>query len=234
MKFAVLRVPTRVTNKDLSAPGGAHDSGFSPAQSDLTYCNWRDGVPGVPVLRRSSPYYPGTDCRPLIAGRGFGLLQSPKNGHFEFEVLRVARKAAKTRGVRVGPVLATFGDGAGGRPSAAEADGWIWVYVPQRGHAEVLGFSSTTGVLARKISIPSMDEPIMAADDDGLFFGWSNQGGVHGAVYFLATGSAKVQLLQATKRFVFLMQPGAHSVTVVEALSATGPFTAYRFTRLQK
>lgn len=232
--FAVVRVPTSVTNKDLSGPGGAHDNDFSPAQSDLTYCNWRDGIPGVPVLPRSSAYYHGTKCSPLIAGRTFGLLQSPKNGHFEYEVLRVAR-AVLTRGrVSVGPILATFGDGAGGRPSAAEADGWIWVYVPHRRRGEVLRFSSTTGVLTRKISIPSMGEPIMAANDDGVFFGWSNQGSIRGAVYFLATNSAGVQLLQSTKRFVFLMQPRAHSVTVVEAPQAEGPFTAYRCTPLHK
>ena len=234
VRFVVVRIPTSVTNKDLSSPGSAHDNDFSPAQSDLTYCNWRDGTPGVPVLRRSSPYYPGTKCSPLITGRTFGLLQSPKNGHFEYEVLRVAHAATNTRGVTVGPVLVTFGDGAGGRPSAAEANGWIWVYVPQRNLADVLQFSSTTGALTRKISIPSMGEPIMAANDDGLFFGWSNQGSVRGAVYFLATDSTRVQLLQATKRFVFLMQPRAQSVTVIEAPRAAGPFTAYRFTPRRK
>ncbi len=232
--FAVARVPTGVTNKDLSIPGSAHDSAFSPAQTDLTYCNWRDGIPGLPVLRRSSPYYPGTRCNPLIAGRTFGLLQSPTNGHFETEVLRVARAALNARRVSVGPVLVTFGDGAGGRPTAAQADGWIWVYVPQGKSAAALRFSASTGALIQRIAIPLMDQPIMSANDQGLFLGWSNQGGRHGAVYFLAVGSAHPELLQSTENFVFLMHARAHSVTVIEAPRAAGPFTAYRFTPLTR
>jgi hypothetical protein len=234
LRFSVTRVPTSVTNADLSIPGGAHDNAFSPAQRDLTNCLWFDGIPGRPVLRRSSPYYPGTKCSPLISGKTFGLLESPRNGHFQNEVLRVARAAVDRRGVSVGPVLVTFADGAGGRPSAAEADGWIWVYVPQGRRADVLRFSAVTGVLAQRISIAPMEEPIISANDEGLFLGWSNQGGLHGAVYLLAVGSSQPELLQSTSRFVFLMRARSHYVTVIEARRAAGPFVAYRFTPLAK
>ena len=239
-RFAVARVPTGATNKDLGYPGSPHND-FSPAQNDLTSCQWRDGIPGVPALPRSSPYYPDTKCRPLIPGRRFGLLQSPKyaafqhipvvNAAFEY-VLRVAHAMPKRGGISVGPVLLTFLGAAQSWPTAAELGGWIWVYVPQQGHIEVLRFSSATGALAQRISIADMHVPIMAANDEGLFLGWSNQGGIGGAVYFLAVGSTRAKLLQSTQRYVFLMQPRSHSVTVVEAPKAAGPFTAYRFTAL--
>ena len=232
VRFTVTRVPTTVSNSDLSYPDGV-DNSFSPAQSDLTYCNWLDGIPNVPVLRRSSTNYLGTKCNPLIAGKTFGLLQSPQNAHFENEVLRVARVEPKTHAISVGPVLLTFEDGAGGRPSAAAADGWIWLYVPAKGGADVLRFSSTSGVLVQKISIPSMGEPVIAANDDGLFLGWSNQGGLGGGVYFVSVGSSRVQLVQTTKLFTFMMQSSAYSMTVVEAPDAVGPFVEYRFTPLQ-
>lgn len=233
-RFTVTRVPTNVSSSDLTAPGSATDSDYSPAQGDLTYCSWLNGTPGVPALRRSSPYYPGTKCHPLIVGKSFGLLQSPQNAHFQYEVLRVARENPKTHAVSVGPVLVTFGDGAGARPSAAAADGWIWVYVPTKGRADVLRFSSTSGALKQRISIPSMHEPVIAANDDGLFLGWSNQGGLGGSVYFVSVGSSQVQLVQATKLFTFKMQGSAHSMTVVEAPRAIGPFVAYRLTSIQK
>jgi len=234
-RFTVTRVPTTVSNSDLSYPGsGGVNNDFSPAQNDLTYCNWLNGIPGVPVLRRSSPYYPGTKCDPLIAGKTFGLLQSPQDSHFQYEVLRIARANPKMHAVSVGPVLLKFGDGADARPSAAAADGWIWLYVPSGNSADVLRFSSTSGVLEQKISIPSMGEPVIAANDDGLFLGWSNQGGLGGRVYFVSVGSSRAQLVQTTKLFTFKMQTSAHSMTVVEAPRADGPFVAYRLTSIQK
>jgi hypothetical protein len=234
-RFAVTRVPTTVSSSDLSYPGsGGVNNAFSPAQSDLTSCNWLDGIPNVPVLLRTSPNYPGTKCTPLISGKDFGLLQSPLNAHFGYEVLRVAHAEPKTHAVSVGPVLLTFEDGAGARPSAASADDWIWLYVPEGNGADVLRFSSTSGVLLQKISIPSTEEnPVLAANDEGLFIGWSNQGGLAGGVYFVFVGSSRAQLVQTTKLFAFMMEGGAHSMTVVEAADPSGPFVAYRFTPSQ-
>jgi hypothetical protein len=231
-RFAVARVPTAVTNSELSYPGsGGADNAFSPAQSDLTSCDWRDGIPNMPMVPRSSPSYPDIKCQPLIPGRSFGLLESPEG--VDYGVLRVAREDLKTHAISVGPILLTYGEGAGSWPAAASADGWIWVYVPSQQGADLLRFSSSNGELAQRISIPSMHEPVMAANDSGVFLGWSNQGGIGGDVYFVSIGSSRAQLLQRTTRFSFMMEGTAHAMTVIEAYEAAGPFVAYRFTSLE-
>lgn len=201
---------------------------FSPAESDLTYCSWLDGIPNMRVLPPGSVSYQDTKCNPILSGKGFGFVISPENSRLNDDILRIAHPDSKTHHVSVGPVLATFPNLSDTHPSAAAADGWIWVFITGKAPS-VLRFSSTTGVLEQRISLPSIERPMIAANDDGLFVARSNQGGDTGGVYFISIGSSHAQLVQATTNFTFIMQGTAHSMTLGEAPLPSGPYVEYRF-----
>jgi hypothetical protein len=233
-RFVVVHVPTPANAEASIAEASRTEVGPSSAvRVDVMHCSWLDGTPEVPipVSGRKSP---STSCDPIIPGRAFGLVEADQNSSFQYGVLRVARLNPTTHRISVGPVIVTFAQGSGGWPVIVEGDGSIWAYCPSTSGSTVLRFSAANGVLLQEITIPSVPRPEIAANSDGLFLGESNQGGSTPGIYFVPVGASQDELIQATKDFVFMMQATGHSMTVIEAPYAAGPFEEYRFTAIAK
>lgn len=121
--------------------------------------------------------------RPAICGRELapGLWLVTGSAHFQ-ETLRLAHpgRPANDGGV-FGPVLGRFDNwGLAHDGTPVYADGLVWIF---RATGEVLRVNASTGRLEATVRVPSIGyDPVMAADDDGLFVapsvGWDQYPGV--------------------------------------------------------
>jgi hypothetical protein len=118
----------------------------------------------------------------------------------------VAKEDPSTGAVTTGPVIISYSYASDTQPVTAYGAGSMWTYdVATTNGPEVLQVSEATGGVTDTVRVPTLYRPVMAANDDGLWFGNSVQG-----------GSASSPLWHVA--------PGAHSAVAVPGLPASQQF----------
>ena len=109
----------------------------------------------------------------------------------------------------VGPMLASWQEAAGSGPWSAYGGGWLWIYFtpPVGATSTVLQLSTSSGRLVHTITLPSsasLGQPFVAANDAGLWFGASPEGGrspaARGSLFLLAQGTSQPTVVMGGTR----------------------------------
>lgn len=112
--------------------------------------------------------------------------------------IAIATRDPETAVVTDGPVVMTYGNYSDTRPLTTDGGGWLWIYdVDTTRGPEVLQVSASTGRVDDTVAMPEIYRPILAATDDGLWIGTSNEGigssgpggGPPDALYYVSAGS---------------------------------------------
>lgn len=132
----------------------------------------------------------GSCDSPAMSGRTVApVISSPVGA--AYGTVAIARLEGRSGAVSTGPVVMTFTDTSDTRPIVAYGGGSIWIYdVHTTRGAEAVECSATTGHVERTVSTPPLVDPLVAADDDGLWLGNSTRGtALPDVVYHAAPGA---------------------------------------------
>jgi hypothetical protein len=126
----------------------------------------------------------------------------------EFAQIRIAVRDSRTGKVDLGPVVMQCDNGSDDCPEWAYGGGYLWVFGPpfvsssktvQR-PAEVLRISLSTGKVLTTVRMPQTSRIILAPDDDGLWFGQSNESGAPSGtpvLHFIPLGSTHYSAIKS-------------------------------------
>jgi hypothetical protein len=156
---------------------------------------------------RLGPTDQGTCNDPLLAGQTVGTVNTTLPGSNN-ATLAIAHLDAQTGQVLVGPVVMTYAYVSDTRPVMAYGPGLLWIYdVATTNGPEVMQVSASTGAVMDTVSIPTLYRPLLAANDNGLWIGNSDQGGE-------CTGCGPPSVL-------YHVPPGGSAATVADADSTS-------------
>lgn len=115
----------------------------------------------------------------------------PAKGGGPSAVVRIAHVTARSPGYALGPIVMTFPALAYGQtdPSWIYGDGDLWLY-DWENRFDLLRVSATTGAVLQRLSVPKIQTPLLAFNDDGLWI--APYGESSGPLYRLAPGATKV------------------------------------------
>ena len=126
----------------------------------------------------------------------------------EFKQIRIAVRDSRSGKVDLGPEVMQCDNGSDDCPEWAHGGGYLWLFgapfvasskTTQR-PAEVLRISLSTGKVLTTVQMPQTARVILAPDDDGLWFGLSNESGTpSGApvLYFIPLGSTHCSAIKS-------------------------------------
>lgn len=127
----------------------------------------------------------------------------------------VARLHTKTGKVSTGPVVMTFVNSSDTRPITTYGGGSLWIYdVDTSRGAEALEVSATSGRVERAVSTPALVDPLIAANQNGLWLGNSVRGTpLPDALYHTRAEATKAQgvLSGAHGHVYWLTASGTHA-----------------------
>jgi len=117
--------------------------------------------------------------------------------------LRVGRLVSRARGVKLGPVLASYQFDSGTDPEWAYGPSSLWIY--EEGTAQgprVFRVSSTTGQLLQSTPVPGFVRPLITADANGLYVAGAGSFGGTGStlIYRVAPGARSAQVVYSAKQ----------------------------------
>ncbi len=159
--------------------------------------------------------------RPPLAAEPVVPVQFPRTKVAGFEAqLRIARPNRVASRISYGPVVMTFNDVSDTHLEWTYGPRSLWVYdVAALGrdgeapHAEVVEVSTATGRVVRRVSMPLLYEPLLAADADGLWLAASVETGVGtGVTYHLAVGASAPTLIHRGGYAAYWLVARGHSV----------------------
>jgi hypothetical protein len=131
-----------------------------------------------------------------------------------------------------GPTVMTFADSSDTRPIIASGGGTLWIYDSSTpAGAQVVEASSTTGQVTDSGAAPKLDEPVMAADSNGLWLGNSIRGGGSpGLLFHLSPGGKPVStvLPDTDKAVDWLLADDGHVWAGIRDIGGTDE-TLWRF-----
>jgi hypothetical protein len=117
--------------------------------------------------------------------------------------IAIARTDPATGSTTTGPVVMTYSPASDTQPVMAYGGGSLWIYdVDTTNGPEAVEVSATTGAVQDIVRTPQLYEPIIAANNDGLWLGNSIRGAGTGAT-------------------LFHIAPGSHTVNTVVSGSST-------------
>lgn len=106
-------------------------------------------------------------------------------------VVRIAHVTAGPPGYALGPIVMTFSAWAyeQSRPSWIYGGGDLWLY-DWADRFDLLRVSATTGAVLQRLTVPKIETPLLAFNDDGLWI--APYGESSGPLYRLAPGATKL------------------------------------------
>ena len=154
-----------------SVRGGLLVSGYEATGQD---CRW---LVVDPVWLRVRSSLQANCSRPPIAAESVVPIEFPIKGT-NSDNLRIARPSRDGRRFSLGPVVMTYASVSNTHLEWTYGPGTLWVYdVATRHGPEVLDVSTATGRVVRAVRMPSLSEPLLAADADGLWIAASPETG---------------------------------------------------------
>lgn len=156
--------------------------------------------------------------------------------------VRIAVRTGATGVVSLGPVVMHYPNISDGRPEWVYGGGSLWLYdvgtpsapgtaaIP----ATALRISTRTGTVLQRVAMPVLSRVVLAADDDGLWFGPSSETGwlPHRApalVYFVPLGASHPTVLRqaptAGAHLDWIVASGHTTWVSWEADGGSGPST---------
>lgn len=104
------------------------------------------------------------------------------------EALHVVHVDPQTHAIDVGPELATFEPDSGSGVSSAYGPGVLWLYETETVNGPtVWRVSSASGAVLQTISVPDLPQPVLAANDNGLYIAASESYG--GPIFRIGIGA---------------------------------------------
>ena len=167
---------------------------------------------------RLGPTDQGSCGNPVLSGQTVDTVNSLLP-HSYTATLAIDHIDPQTGHVVVGPVVMTYAYVSDTRPVVADADGSLWIYdVATTAGPEVIQASASTGVVEDTVPVPGLYRPLLAADDDGLWIGESDQGGECSGcgppslLYHVSSGatSATVAVADSTSVACWMVADGHH------------------------
>lgn len=135
--------------------------------------------------------------------------------------MRIARPNLSSKRVSVGPIVMRFNNLSDTRPVWTYGPGMLWIYdvstvnaAGRHPRAELVEVSTATGRVVRKVRMPSLVRPLLAADADGLWIAASpgTGAGTPAPIYHLAAGAVAPRVVHRGGYATLWLVAAGHSV----------------------
>jgi hypothetical protein len=115
----------------------------------------------------------------------------PFAGGGKTEIVRIAHVTSRSPGYALGPIVMTFAELAYEQtePSWIYGGGDLWLY-DWTNHFDLLRISATTGAVLQRLSVPKIQSPLLAFNDEGLWI--APRGESSGPLYRLTPGATEM------------------------------------------
>ena len=124
-----------------------------------------------------------TSCdNPELSGEPVVPIESVPHPLTQTGLVRISTYEPKTKTFHVGPVVLQFGNFSSSRPEWTYGDRSLWIFdaegfttgTVRNGRAVLLRVSLSSGRVLRRFNLPPMSRILLAADNNGLWFGMGN------------------------------------------------------------
>jgi hypothetical protein len=155
------------------------------------------------------------------------------NGQAFASTVRIARRNPGGIGYSVGPIIMRYTEASDTNAEWIYGDGYLWIYEPTTTQgSELLQISEKTGAVLGTIPMPMISRPLLATNDDGLWFVPAISSGFTGrptlALYHVKPGASRATIATRTVTQAHWLVANGHSIWL--SANQTGTLsTLWRF-----
>jgi hypothetical protein len=164
-----------------------------------------------------------TSCdNPELSAESAEPIESVPHPDAQEGMVRISTFDQRTKSFHVGPVVLRYGNFSDTRPEWTYGDHSLWIFdadgftngTVKTGRAVLLRVSLSSGSVLSRFNLPSMSRVVLAADEDGLWFGLTvesrRSGKKPGTLYFLGNSSKRAVVVSSKGLFVGWLVASGH------------------------